>query len=905
MSRIYLPLFVSCLIGYSLPSAATDRYPLEFADFFETHPEAVEVTIAGSPRGKQLKANVSYDFFQIVSTPDNLSSLSEYLERQKLSQPAIKHIIKTLELGVPANPNCTNTLDSCVPKDIKNQAEFVFNFDKKILRIFVSSDMLKPYNTKSSYYDPITSHGALINWSNLYLYTDENNHTSNWLNNTLLGLPLGYLSVNTQYHYSDKDEDFTLFRALYSAEMADHRLLIGYQDQNALALNNTDFLNYGANYAGTSIALGTSQNLLIGDRKAQQRLYFFTPQAGQLEVYQNNHLLLSKVVNAGEQSIGYDEIPTGTYTITLQVKQGSNTVLKEQRQIVNSSKFSLPVGQWDYRLDSGLLDNVSTKSDYFNPISANKRYYSRLQTSYRVSESVILGSGITTNYDSSMGILGGYWSATNNISVQYSLGLFTSGDNYQFGQLTVAPFSFSVRSVEQSDLLNPKALVRLLYGDKNLKEYSAGVSGSLLFGRSFLNYFRYETEDNINKSVSDNVSWTWSSPLWGGELSINNTYSHYNDGRNNWNTGLSWRKSFGESISGQFGVNTDYNGLTSTQNNLSYNYTGDDYSGSTTAGFRWYQGDNTVGDISTSINGHTPYINYDAYGYANTSGSRSISTSISGSQILSSQGSIFTNTQGQSFVQLAPRWLEPTKKSTEVNYTALKNDRYWYSDNVHVGSTRLLNLPIYSEIDFDLDTESENIDSKKIDSRFFVTPGTYFQLANGIIPLTSQIFILNDMYDRPINNARCIGEGCKNLELLSENGVFRLNYRKMQPFKLISNKRLCVYNPELLGEKYINAYCLPGLDNSEQQLVKSDILPNSTENELIYIGKFNKDIVSPILLRLNQAGIASKTINIGKLEYVYIKYKKSYSIAQRMLIEDLNSYAIEDNINKKQLFTVR
>ncbi|KAB1508259.1 TcfC E-set like domain-containing protein [Photobacterium damselae] len=911
MNRIYHFLLAPCLMGYSLSSSASNNYPLEFADFFENRPETIEVTIAGSSRSEQLKAAVSYDSFQLLPVPNNVQSLAEYLERQKLSSSAIQKIIKALEQGVLANPGCTNSLSSCIPKDIPDQAEFVFDFDNKLLRIFISSDMLKPYNNTQEYYDSSTSNEALINWSNIYLFADENDYTSNFLNNTLIGLPFGYLTVNSQFRNSNTDNDFSVFRALYSAEMNDRRILVGYQDQNALAFNSTDFLNYGANYAGTSLSYGSSHNLLKGDAKAQNRIYFFAPQGGQLEVYQNSRLLLSKVIAMGEQSIGYDELPTGTYTVNLLIKQGSKTVFEEQRQVVNSAQFSLPIGQWDYRLETGILDdNHITSQNKNRYIPEKSKYYGRALTSYRLTESLFLGAGITTNENTSLSILGGSWAINEVATLQYSFGLFSSGGNYQFSQLTAAPFSFSTRVVNHKTLSPSNNLMTLLYGEKNLREYSAGISGNILQGRSFLNYFRYETEDTTNRSVSNNLSLTWSHQLLGGDLSLNSTYSRYDDGRDTWNTGISWRKSLGKSIVSQLGANVDHNGLMSTQDNLSYQYSGESYTGNTTAGLRWYQGESALGEISASVNGQTPFLRYDAYGYLNTSGSRSISTSLSGTQIWSKGRASFTDKQGQSFIELAPYELDsdPTSDPITLNYTALKNDHYWYNDQVNVGTTQLLRLPIYSDIDFDLDIESENVDTKKIDSRFFVTPGSYYLLRNEIIPLNSQIFLLNDMNDKPIKNARCIGSGCKSLELLSENGVFRLNYRSKQPFKLISDKRLCVYNPELMGQKYIQAYCLPGLDSGEQLVKEKNIIPQEKNNQsdsFVYIGKFDTTSIESILSRLNQVGLNAKYFETGSIKYVYIKHIEEYSIAQRLLLDNLTSIAIQDTINSKQLFTTR
>ena len=174
----------------------------------------------------------------------------------------------------------------------------------------------------------------------------------------------------------------------------------------------------------------------------------------------------------------------------------------------------------------------------------------------------------------------------------------------------------------------------------------------------------------------------------------------------------------------------------------------------------------------------------------------------------------------------------------------------------------------------------------------------------------SQVFLLNDMFGEPIPSVRCLGDSCKSVETLSDDGVFRVNFRKNEPFKLVSAKRLCVYNPELMGETYVQAYCLPGLDEVDGNVVwedKIDLIDQSdTERALLYIGKYEStNEASHILKRLQEVGLAPKSIEVGDNMYVYVRYLKQYSIAQRDVLESLDAYVVLDSINANQLFSVR
>lgn len=901
----FLSFAMMSLFGVSTFTLAND-YPLEFADFFEQHVEEVDVVLIGSLRSKAISAQVSYDFFQLLSGGQSKKKLKEYLQSQRLTSSAISSIIEQLSKGIKANPGCDERLDVCVPKDIPGQAEFVFDFDMKQLRIFVSTEMLSFFAEQKEYVSPVNSHQALINWSNLYFYASDDSQTINWNNETSLGLPLGYIALDTRYHQSSDENEFDVFRAIYSYEKEAIRAVVGYQDQNAIALNSTDVLSYGANFSGFSASLGSSSNLFKGSQLVQQRLYFYASQGGQLEVYQGSRLLFSRVVSAGEQSVGYDQLPTGTYQVTIRLKQGEQILLEEQRLVVNNQSFRLPVSDWDYRLEVGKLDD-----ERFLP--AQNRSYARGLVSYRPLESLMASSGLLGNGEAAQALVGLNWSAYENIHAQYTLGQFFNGDQYQFAQLFFAPFSFSARTLAHNNLERPSDLTRLLYGEDDINEYSFSVSGNWIAGQTFINYSHFETVSPRTKSESDNVSLTWLHPLWGGGVSLNANYSLNQFDNESLSVGLSWRRQFGSELSSSSGITFDKNGLSQAQSSVTKSYRGDDWNASSTLGVRHYeQSNNTIGEGLFSANGSNDFMRYEGFAYLSTDSGHSLSGSLSGTQIVTLQEAIATNKRSQSFVALEPHWNEEGNNNPlKVNYVVTKNQDYWYRDVVEVGERRLVDLPIYTEVDFTLDVESKRVDASEVDGRLFTLPGTYHRINNEVTPILSQVFILNDMNGDPVRFVRCLGKGCGSVETLSDDGVFRLNFKRNRTFKLVSNRRMCVYDPDRIGERYIQAYCLPGLDSSEGQLVRkempeTDIPQLEDEQPLLYIGKYEMgEATEEILARLTKAGLTSKSINVGGERYVYVRYQDVYTSAQRALLETLDAYVILDPINTKQLFTSR
>lgn len=911
--RIFVYTFTLLpIIGH----ANNNNYPLEFQDFFESHEERVEVTIEGSARTIKLKANVTYDTFQLLSSQESV--LRKYLIQQKISPKTIAIISEQLKKGIDANPGCLGLLQNCTPVDLPKRAEFIFDYDRQLLRIFISSDMLKKEIGKKEYYHLIDKKSAIINSSDLYLYSSDSSNTLNWDNTTTFGLPYGHFFINSQLKYSNKENEFSLSEAMYQYEYKNKTLLVGFKDNNNISLNSTDFLVYGANYSGLSASFGSSYNLLKGNEKSLQRLYFYATQGGQLEVYRDQRLLLSKTISSGEQSIGYDELPFGTYTIKLLVRQSDNNiVVEEQALIVNTSSFNLPVNDWDYRLDIGRLDeNNYSKDIIYQKTDTDKLNYLRGLFSYRPHERILAASGLVSDGKYTNLLFGSKFSISSFSEASYTISSFFQGGTYQSGRFSIHPFSFDFSLLKYKDLTTIDPLTRSLYGNENKNEYSIGVFSEWFIGRTFINYFYSKTEGIYDVSSSENLALNWNHSFMGGDLNFNVNINRNNHKEYNFNAGLIWTKKFGSSSSYQLSTNFNQSAITQVQANISHLHSGKNWHASSQLGLKKYKDDNSIIEGSASVYGENDYMRYNAYSFVSSDKHYSVSGSLSSTQMFSSEGSAITSEQGKSFIELMPQWEnDNNNNNNEVSYRLLKNNKTWLDEDISIGKSRIIKLPLYENVNFELDLESSNIDSKNSSGDFLAVPGSYYKIKNKITPYSSQIFVFSDINGDPITQIRCIGVSCKSVEELSDDGVFRVNFISGSSFKLVSNKRLCIYNPDLFGKRYIQAYCLPGLENSEGMLVR-DSTPESIvttkkekekdEEAIIYIGKYKSNKkTKTILSQLNKAGLKLKSINISNIKYVYVQHNKNYTLTQIALLESLDAYAILDNINTNQLFSSR
>nr|AKN35921.1 CFA/I fimbrial subunit C precursor (Colonizationfactor antigen I subunit C) [Vibrio splendidus] len=333
-----LPLFVTTVC------ASTNYYPEEFQDFFVETPQKIYVVVAGDKGGEDVNALVNYDTFRLRDHPTDIQVFSQFLEGKGLNDRAVKRIVSDMQRGVSSDESCGGRLSSCVPDTSDGQTKFVFDFDSSSLKIFIAPHALRDDLDEVMYESAINRQQAIVNWANLYAYTDLSQQEQVTLSNqTTLGLPMGHLYFDTEY--TSSDNEFDVYTALYDVEYEDLRLQAGRNRYNP-TFNSTDYLNNGASFMGDYIQLGSSTNLLKGKESAQQRIYFYAPQNGQLELYRDDRLILNKVVSEGKQYISYADLPKGAYTATLLLKVAGKTVLTETRQIVNNNQFSLKKAAW-------------------------------------------------------------------------------------------------------------------------------------------------------------------------------------------------------------------------------------------------------------------------------------------------------------------------------------------------------------------------------------------------------------------------------------------------------------------------------------------------------------------------------------------------------------------------------
>lgn len=927
----------------AFPIMAEDYYPEEFADFFTQTTQKVDVTINGLNTGVRLDALVSFDSFTLNPGSQAYVILQDYLQKEYIKPELVERILSQATQGIMTDKGCADSLVTCKLLPSAGDVKYVYDFDRQLLKLFVAPDVFLKKGHKKVYQSPYNPNNALINNSRLNLGYNQNNAQSlTWSNETTLGLPVGYLSVNSQYSASNgqNKSQFDLFRALYNAEYQDIRLQAGRSNYN-LSFNTTDYLNNGMRFDGDLIGVGRSQNLLIGEAARQQQYEFYVPQNGTLSVYRSGELILNRVVNEGLQAISYNDLPKGVYSATIEIKVGEQIIQSETVQIVNNNRYVLPIGEWDYVVSAGQFEKKDSVS--YRSYADYDRAFGRGAINYRVNPFWFLGAGLVSDREDQYWQLGSSFYFGDKFRLDYSGGVFTSDEYYQIITLNYDPFSLDYRRFD-ADLSNERyRLSQQLFGESSHEEMSISANGSLWGTQGYIRYSRYLSEDKISAledlyQYKQNVTTLGlTRPLLTGNLSLSANYTTYKSAKDQFSLSLSWTKALNDNLSIQTNNYYDNNGFNRSMNSANYAIKGDDYSATATAGVEFTREYETRSTLSGTYSRYHKYADLSAYAYTNDRGNRSLTANISSTQVVTADEVMLTSEQGRAFAKINIEKLKPSELDGSL-YANLKEDS-GYSHRVKVNDkSTLVPLDEYTQVAVSLDQGVNEIELDYQPIEEFVKPGSLVTLDSDANKLVSYVVVFDDIFNQPIEDLTCIGDGCVTVAPLSTDGVYRISYRDNKPVRFLSSKGLCIFD-QLNRSDFSFGFCLPSVQkdsprwvNFDEIQLNNDLLiesalsePNddpsalpadqdnltlehddeqqgqSHKESIIYLGQFRGNESSTISRQLDDSHITYKRFDIGTVHYYYIFKTKMLNLAQKVLLQKIHAYALHKNMGTDEL----
>lgn len=903
MTKYYHIIFsasFSALLFLPAKAMATG-FPDSFAEYFALQEKEVTATVAGDLNGITVLSDVSYEEFKLVNEKENIQSLRDYLARMYLTDTAVEIAVSDFLKGVKANPGCAVALSQCLVTPNKGELAYLFDYEQQLLKIFVSPELLSESLAELGFYSPVKEGLAVINDSRLYLDSNmEDDFGVTFSNDTLIGLPVGYVAIDSQIS-KDSSE---IYSAYYNLEYGRHRFQLGQTNGGFRSFNTTDFLFNAAGYDYAGLAWGSSYNLTKSVKGHSQSIYFFAPQNGLLEVYNGDRLLLTRNVTQGRQVISFSELPSGAYRITIKLKIGSTVAFEEERQVVNNQSFSLSKGAWDFYNAVGRFDDLEyTGNGDVRPV----KYFGLGSLSYRVSDSLLIAGALTKSQDELYAQVGGSYYFRDLFNSTVTFGYFDVGDYFLSSTFDLSPFYLTWDRYKQNLKNGSSSLAYQLYGDSSFNELTVGVSGSLWGGFGYINYMQSQQlgapYSGAHKTTNNAINGSWSHDFWGGQITINAGANYNKEYSTDYNIGLSWRRDLTQNSYLNLSSYFNQDGFSQASTDIYHNSTVGDWF--VNSGVRTSFDDKHQASVdgSFSASGITRYSDNQIYGHISSKGSKSLSVSMQNTQILTSNGIHISTDNSESYLHV------------QTDRELSEKDRLFYNLSGDGGDAfrgplknndSLIAISPYQYTHLLLDGETSYLDLSKDRAYFFSQPGSVYHFQTQLYPLKSQIFILSDMDKEPVSTLECRGEGCVSVEPLSNDGVFRVNYRNGANFELYSAQNLCISAWGALEQPYTQAYCLPGIKDEDALLAYKQKEARDIKKILFYLGRFdNEEAAQKIIDELKQAKIETKSIKVDPDLYVYATHPKTLTPKQHSTLLNLNAYVLEDTRSDSKFVTSR
>ncbi|EMD1178582.1 TcfC E-set like domain-containing protein [Vibrio harveyi] len=762
MQRIYKKTS-ALFVGMTISSfCLANSIPDGFADFFQPKSAMIKLRLKGDNDFIFVAAKTTYN--TVTLDGEFAQKLSQYLNDNNVTPIAGENITRSLLQGVSVRCFEQNTACGIEPNAL---ASYVFDYDKNAFEIVIASSAIVQKQT-DSYYDIERQSNALINWSSVYAYHDGLNVN----NNTYMGMPIGYLYFD--YQLSADSDNNQLFQGIYRNNWDKYQIDVGYNTLGADNFNTSNILNREESYDALGVRFGTSRQLLRGGALAQKTLQFFAPGSSLVEVYKGERLIYSTTVNSGLNHIDYQLLPQGVYTARVVIKSGETVVSEENVKVVNRADFALGVGEFDF---FSSIEQVQYEQNTFEP-----NYLGKLQGSYRLNDTLLLSSGISVSNEDINYSLGARWLLGEESLLEATGKYSPLGEYLLTTRLDLGLFSISAkRKVLRDSVSENHSILQTTYNKEPEKEILFTAPFELWEGMGLFSYSYFGRSQSLNASWSKSI--TQQDLL---SLSTSLSGERFDD----YNVSLSWNHSFEPNFSARTYVSSNSNS-TNSMNYVNFGVDKDWYSATMTGGIGRSSRDGFQNELSTSFYGKSRYFNSNAYGFYDNQGNSSLSLSLSGTQALTVDGVYFSKQKANSFVALDLSGNLSGKDSvTKVSYN-LQKDGSSIEQGIIQTDGGILPIYGYGENEITLDASMYNAEITNHSSRFTSAPGSLFQKKIDIESYSSQLFILENSEGKPLLEATCSGDGCKDVVQISPDGVFKLNFIQGKPFSISSNHRVC------------------------------------------------------------------------------------------------------------------
>ena len=924
-------IFLSISIISTVTFSASQPLPKGFEEYFEFEISELKVRNLNGTFSTPISFLTKFDTVKLNKDDKQaLREINEFLIFNSISMNHRDEMVKSLIVGVKDSGLCKGKLSECEVET--DTYHWVFNQNDKQLYLFIHPSLLD-YNSileEGEYHHPESESNGVINYFDLYVNQYNGQESTIAFNDVVtVGLPYGYIKADFSLNSVGDD---SLNEAAYHLDLDGYAMRFGYLEYDS-DINSTGFINGIARMPQKSVTFASSERLLIGGKKSDQRISFYAPVSGAVIIYRDGRIIYQKNIKEGQNKVFYNELPMGRYEVKLDVVSSGNVLNSYIYQVYNSAQDTLAEGKIDYLLSAGFLSE-STYSDnyssgtYIGSISNLENVeddaFGKALISYQATQSLLLGAGSTFT-DNGQSIAAGityHWMYAD-MALESVYTVFNDATHFRT-DLGLKRFNVSYETL--NDGFNDP-LAKFMYGPADYSHLS--VSSSYRLGRSNSLYFFYRKgrQENVQQHTFpgyyngetryQTVSLGYSSPFYfGSKLDLNIDYTDVND---EVSLDLLWSIPLSKTVDLISGMRSSDSDVQQISTSIRKDNVIDtkSFDGSMELRNVYHRGNGNVNSnmeqqALMNMFGGNDYGRLDISAYTSTQAQHGVTMSISSTQVITGEGINFSDKKSSSYVLVDVNKVDGLEENIGRGSFSLTKDNKQNKRFIVYKDTILVPIQDYYQYKAYFDSESVDLfNSGDSYSNFFSHPGTVATLKTKVSRVVSFVSAFNDLNDQPIKDISCDGVGCLRLNKVVD-GVYRVTVLEGASFELSSMsgniKQRCLLPYELSSTELMNFgsnYCLPMESTSENIFVNvsGEVL------KVRFIGVYG-DLpgVSKALNKLEELGYIIIQRSIGKLKAIYVaqadgkindmyvKHKKLFEelkvLAKRNYATDVINYPI-------------
>lgn len=877
--------FVIALQLYPTSSALAAIVPEGFEDLFKLQDTTTKFRNLDGSYSKPISVLSSFDTLKIdENNQQSITAIEEYLEENNIEQAHREEIIRQLIIGIDDESQCVGKIENC--ELYPETYALVQNYNEQEVYLFVSPSILELESQSEStrYHAAKSENNGLINSFDLYFSSYQDSDPVVSMNDEVtLGLPYGYFKGD--FNLTNSEQGSELYEAAYHLDVDAYALKAGHFEYDP-NVNSTDYLNNTARMAQNSVTFGSSDKLLVGGKSSNKVLSFYVPSTGFVKVYRDGRIIYQANVGAGQQSIAYTDLPSGRYEARVEVSVNGQVVNTQVFQVYNSTNDTLEEGGIDYALSAGLLAESYFDYEGSNIDAIDNDAYGKALINYQATPNLQLGAGTLVTDSGTMFSVGGNFGLL-------STGLALEGAHSQFDEASHTNVNLNLRffnvSYDKLDNENGDRLATHMYGYSDYSRWSVNSNYNLGQGRSIYAIYTHNDETLLSDSTgfgeierNDNlITIGYTTPtILDSILNVNFDYSDYDDNKS---ISLLWSVPLSDTMDATVSTTSDMESLDQFRTSVRKNNIVDTdvFNTSLEVANTYSRGQKHMyQDATITADGSTDYARMNALAYASTKDSnKGVNLGLSSTQIVTSEGVHVTKERSDAYtlIDIEDIRIDETVEDeiNERGYVTLDKNGKSNRKFIVYDKERVVPMTSYYEYDANFDSESVNLyNSGESKKTVYSHPGTVSYLSPKISRVVSFVTSFNDIADKPIKEVTCSGEGCLEVNEMTE-GVYRVTVLEGLSFELSSAQQQCLLPYEFTSTNQLNFgqnYCLPIAENNEVQQIEIDEEILSA----IFLGAYeNSGPLESSVEKLQSLGYRVIQKDVGKYKAVYIAHNTS------------------------------